>query len=151
MLKLAVNLALPALGIAAAALAQLALTSLWPGIRAIPFPVVSLDSHFAVLLALGLCFLAGRTAHHNVPTSAGAACAILVPLAWLGLILRGSLTFGGSIAWFQPLTIFMLFSASAPLIGVALGWHLYGRRRPGSRGNENGPAPRVHSSHRLDS
>jgi hypothetical protein len=150
MLKLTANLAAPALGIVAAALAQLALTALWPGIRAITFPIVSLDSYIAVLLALSLCFLAGRWAHHNLSTIAGAVCAMCVPLVWLGLILRGSLMLSGPIAWFRPLTIFMLFSASAPLIGVAVGWHFYGRRRPKSLKNEKDPAPHVHSPHRLD-
>ena len=121
MIKLATNLALPALGIVAAALIQLALTTLWPGLPAIPFPVVSLDSYVAVLLALGLCFLASRWAYHNVPTIAGAACAAIAPVAWLALILRGSLFIGGSIAWLRPLTIFTIFTASAPLIGVSLG------------------------------
>jgi hypothetical protein len=55
MIKLAVNLALSALGIVAAALTQLALTALWPGIKAIPFPMVSLNSYVTVLLALVPC------------------------------------------------------------------------------------------------
>jgi|SRR5882724_4230525 len=124
MIKLAVNLALPALGIVVAALTQLALTTLWPGIQAVPFTVVSLDSYVVVLLALGLCFLAGGWTHHNVPTIAGAVCAVIAPLAWFGLILRGTLMIGGSIAWFRPLTVFIIFTAIAPLIGVALGWSL---------------------------
>jgi hypothetical protein len=122
--KLVLNLALPALAIVVAALAQLALTSLWPGIRLVPSAVVSLDSYIVLLLALGLCFLAGQWAHRIVPTVAGAACAAIAPLAWLGLIFRGSFMIGGSIAWFQPLTIFIVSTALAPLIGVALGWAL---------------------------
>jgi hypothetical protein len=123
MFKLTVNLALPAFGIVAAALTQLALTTLWPGIQAVPSPVVSLDSYFVVLLVLGLCFLAGRWARHNVPTAAGAACAVIAPLAWLGLSFRATLMIG-PVAWFQPLTIFIISSACAPLMGVALGWIL---------------------------
>jgi hypothetical protein len=122
--KLVLNLALPALAIVVAALAQLALTSLWPGIRLVPSAVVSLDSYIVLLLALGLCFLAGQWAHRIVPTVAGAACAAIAPLAWLGLIFRGSFMIGGSIAWFQPLTISIVSTALAPLIGVALGWAL---------------------------
>jgi hypothetical protein len=121
MLKLALNLALPALGIVLAALAQLALTTLWPGIQSIPSPVASFDSYIAVLLALGLCFLAGRWTHHIVPTVAGAACAAIAPLVWLGLILRGNFSIAASIAWFRPVTIFLIFTAVTPLIGVALG------------------------------
>jgi len=134
MFKLAVNLALPALGIIVAALAQLALTTLWPGIQAVPSAVVSLDSYVDVLLALGLCFLAGRWTHHNLPTVGGAACAAIAPLAWLGLIVSGSFTFAGSIAWFRPLTIFLMFTAIAPLAGVALGWALSSSRIRRHRG-----------------
>jgi len=124
MLKLALNLALPGLAIVVAALAQLALTTLWPGIQAVPSAVVSIDSYIVLLLALGLCFLAGRWTHRIVPTVAGAACAAIVPLAWIELICRGNFMLGGSIAWFRPLTIFVIFTAIAPLIGVALGWVL---------------------------
>jgi hypothetical protein len=135
MIKLAVNLALPALGIVVAAFTQLALTTLWPGIRAIPFVVVSLDSYVAALLALGLCYLAGRWARHNVPTIVGAVCVAIVPLAWFGLVFKGNLMLGGSTAWFRPLTILILFLASAPLIGVALGWHFsYSKLRRAPRG-----------------
>jgi hypothetical protein len=34
---------------------------------------------------------------------------------------RGNLMISAAIAWFQPMTIFMMFTAMAPLIGVALG------------------------------
>jgi hypothetical protein len=122
--KLVWNLALPALAIVVAALAQLALTTFWPGIQVVPSAVVSLDSYIVLLLALGLCFLAGRWAHRIVPTVLGAACAAIAPLAWLGLTFRGNFMLGGSIAWFRPLTIFMMSTAIAPLIGVALGWIL---------------------------
>jgi hypothetical protein len=122
--KLVLNLALPALAIVVAALAQLALTTLWPGIEVAPSAVVSLDSYIVILLALGLCFMAGRWAHRIVPTVAGAACAAIAPLAWFGLIFRGNFMIGGSIAWFRPLTVFMMSTAIAPLIGVALGWVL---------------------------
>jgi hypothetical protein len=122
--KLVLDLAFPALAIVVAALAQLALTTLWPGVQVVPSAVVSLDSYVALLLALGLCFLAGRWAHRIDPTVAGAACAAIAPLAWFGLIFRGNFLIGGSIAWFRPLTIFMMSTAIAPLIGVALGWVL---------------------------
>jgi hypothetical protein len=122
--KLVLNLALPVLAIVVAALTQLALTSLWPGIQSVPSAVVSLDSYIVLLLALGLCFLAGLWAHRIVPTVAGAACAAIAPLAWFGLIFRGSFMIGGPIAWFQPLTIFMVSTALAPLMGVSLGWVL---------------------------
>jgi hypothetical protein len=122
MRKLTVNAALPAMGIVLAALVQLALTTLWPGIKVVPSLVVSIDSYFVVLLTVGLCFIAGGWAQRNVPTTAGAACAVIAPLAWLGLLLKGTMTGVGSIAWLRPLTLFTIFTALAPLIGVALGW-----------------------------
>lgn len=134
MLKLALNLALPAMGIVVAALAQLALTTLWPRIQFVPSAVVSLDSYIAVLLAFGLCFLAGRWTHRIVPTVAGAACAAIAPLAWLGLNFSGNFMISASIAWFRPLTIFMMFTAFAPLIGVALGWTLSSSKLRRERG-----------------
>jgi hypothetical protein len=128
MLKLALNFALPAVGIVLAALVQLALTTLWPGIKVVPSLVVSIDSYFVVLLALGLCVVAGGWAQRNVPTIAGAACAVIAPLAWLGLLLS-TMMGGGSIAWLRPLVLFTIFTAMAPLIGVALGWAMSSSKR----------------------
>lgn len=45
MWKLALSVALPALAILVAALAQLLLTTIWPGVQHIPFPVASADSY----------------------------------------------------------------------------------------------------------
>jgi hypothetical protein len=124
MLKLFANLALPALGIVIAALAQLGVTTLWPGMQLIPSGVVSIDSYFVVLLTFGLCFFAGRWAHTNVPTVTGAAFAAVIPLIWLVMTLRGNFTAPGHIAWFRPLTVFVMFVAVVPLIGVGFGWGL---------------------------
>jgi hypothetical protein len=121
MLKLVLNFALPAIAIILATLVQLALTSLWPGIQVVPSPVVSIDTYVVVFLALGLSFVAGGRAQLNVPTIAGAACAAIAPLAWLGLLLS-SMVGVGSIAWLRPLVLFTIFMAMAPLIGVVLGW-----------------------------
>ena len=71
MLKLALNLVLPAVGIVLAALVQLAFTTLWPGIQVVPSLVVSVDSYFVVLLTVGLCFVAGawaQTAPPHIPS-----------------------------------------------------------------------------------
>ena len=122
--KLVLNLVLPALAIVLSALAQLALTTFWPGIQFVHSDFVSVDSYIVLLLALVLSFVAGRLARRSVPTVAGAAVAAIAPMAWFALIFRGSFLIGGSISWFQPLTIIMLSSAIAPLIGVALGWAL---------------------------
>ena len=129
MLKLALNLVLPAVGIVLAALVQLAFTTLWPGIQVVPSLVVSVDSYFVVLLTVGLCFVAGAWAQRNVPTIAGAACAVIAPLAWLGLLLKGTMMGVGSIAWFRPLTLFTIFTAMALLIGVGLGWAMSSSKR----------------------
>jgi hypothetical protein len=74
--------------------------------------------------------LAGRRAHHNASTVAGAACAAVAPAVWLGLNLKAIPLISGSVAWFQPLTMFVLFSASAPLIGAAFGWTLSSLKLP---------------------
>jgi hypothetical protein len=129
MLKLALNFALPAAGIVLAALVQLALTTLWPGIKVVPSLVVSIDSYFVVLLVIGLCFVAGGWAQRNVPTITGAACAVIAPLAWLGLLVKGTMMGVGSIAWLRPLVLFTIFTAMAPLIGVALGWAMSSSKR----------------------
>ena len=129
MLKLTLNVALPALGIILAALLQLALTTLWPEIKMIPSVVVSLDSYFVILLTIGLCFVAGSWAHRNVPTTVGAVCTAIAPLAWLGLVLKGTMMGVGSIAWYRPLTLITLVVASAPLMGVALGWAMSSSKR----------------------
>lgn len=129
MLKLALNLVLPAVGVVLAALVQLAFTTLWPGIQVVPSLVVSVDSYLVVLLTVGLCFVTGGWAQRNVPTIAGAACAAIAPLAWLGLLLKSTMMSVGSIAWFRPLTLFTIFTAMAPLIGVALGWAMSSSKR----------------------
>jgi hypothetical protein len=124
MLKLATILVLPALGIVVAALAQLALTTLWPGIQRVPSGALSIDSCIVVLLTFGLCFFAGRWANSNVPTAAGAALSTVVPLIWLGLVLRGIVTAPGKVVWFGLLTMLMVFTAVVPLITVGSGWVL---------------------------
>ncbi len=124
MLKLVANLVVPALGIVLAALAQWGLTALWPGLQRASSGVVSIDSYIVVLLTFGLCFFAGRWAYRNVPTGAGAAFAAAIPLIWLGLMLRGNFTAPGHIAWFGPLTLFMMSIAIVPLLGVGFGWLL---------------------------
>jgi hypothetical protein len=122
MLKLALSLAFPAAGMVLAALGQVGLTALWPGIRMVPFGAVSIDSYLVVLLAVGLCFLAGCWTRRNVPTSIGAACALIAPLLWLMTLIKGTLLAAtGQILWFRPLVLFTLFTAFAPLVAVGLG------------------------------
>jgi hypothetical protein len=60
----------------------------------------------------------GCWAQRNVPTVAGAACAVMAPFAWLGILLKGTMIGVTSIAWLRPLTLFTVFTAMAPLIGV---------------------------------
>jgi hypothetical protein len=76
--------------------------------------VVSIDSYVTVLLTVGLCFVAGGLAQRNVPTIAGAACAVIGPLAWLGLLLKVIMMGVGSVAWLRPGTLFTMFAAMVP-------------------------------------
>jgi hypothetical protein len=123
MLKLAINVVLPAVGIFLAALIQLAVNTLWPALKFVPFLYFSIDSYLLVSLAAGFCFVAGGLAQRSVPTVAGAASAVIVPLAWLALWLKVIVTGGAStVAWLRPVTLFTIFTALLPLIGVALGW-----------------------------
>ena len=122
MWKLALSLVLPALAILIAALAQLLLTTIWPGVQHIAFPGVSADSYFVVLLLVLLCFVAASWLQRNVRTLPGAVCTAVVPTAWLLLSLWANVGHAKHIAWFRPITIFMIAAAMAPLVGVAAGW-----------------------------
>jgi hypothetical protein len=126
--KLIVALVLPALAIVVAAAIQFALNSWWPGLQHLPVSPVTLDSYVAVLLILGLCVLAGRWTRRNANSVAGLICVAALPLVWLGVMLWVSLHGGTNIAWFQPLTLFTIFAALAPVIGVAMGWAVSQRR-----------------------
>ena len=122
MWKLALSVALPALAILVAALAQLVLTTIWPAVQHIPFPGVSADSYFVVLLIVALCFVAASWLQRNVGTLAGAVCAAAVPTTWLVLMLWPTMRHVEHIVWLRPITIFMIAAAMAPLVGVAAGW-----------------------------
>jgi len=118
---------LPALAIMAAALAQLALTSAWPGIREIRSPIVTADGYFFVLSAGILCFLAGRVLRRRMGSRLGLVCAAIVPAAYVCLILwalfgRALWRLGAHIAWLRPLTLFGIAWAILPLLGLVLGW-----------------------------
>jgi hypothetical protein len=90
---------------------------------------VSIDSYRAVLLALGLCFVAGGWAQRNDATIAGAVCGVIAPPAWLVLLFRGITMGAGSIVWLRPITLFAIFAAMAPLMGVASGWAMSWSKR----------------------
>jgi hypothetical protein len=122
MFKLILSALWTALGIVVAGLVQVAVTTLWPGIQRLPSAGISIDSYVVVLLMAGLCFFAGQWARRNVSTVAGAACAAIVPLAWLALFVTSTMIGVGPVAWLRPLTVLSLFAAAAPLIGVAAGW-----------------------------
>ena len=129
MWKLALCVALPALAILVAALAQLLLTTIWPGVQHIPFPGVSADSYFVALLVAALCSLSAAWLQRNVRISAGVVCTAVVPIAWLGLMLWRPIKHIVHIAWFQPITLFMIAAAIAPLAGVTAGWGASSMRR----------------------
>ena len=121
-LEVVVSLALPAAAIVIAALAQLVLTAIWPGIRAIRSSIVSIDSYFVLILAVGLCFVAARWIRRKICTRFGATCALVAPSLWLAIFAKGTLFLGhGPIAWSRPITIFAIVTAVAPLISVGLG------------------------------
>lgn len=128
MLKACISLALPVIAIIAAALAQLALITLWPGVRQLHFPIVTADSYLVVLLSGALCFLAGRLLRRFVGNLTGLICGLVVPFAFLCLFLWSTLGLAIRvvgfihIAWLNPITIFNIVAASFPLAGVALGW-----------------------------
>jgi hypothetical protein len=71
MWKLVLCVALPALAIIVAALAQLLLTTIWPAVQHIHFPGVSADSYFVILLVAALCFFAAAWLQRNVRIPAG--------------------------------------------------------------------------------
>jgi hypothetical protein len=122
-LKLALSFLLPAFAILGAALARHLLTLMWPGIQQLPSPVMSVDGYLENLLAIALCFLAGRWTRHNVGTPTGAALMAIAPLAFLALMFWAITTRGlGPVAWFKPITVFMVVSAIVPVVGVVLGW-----------------------------
>jgi hypothetical protein len=120
--NLALCVALPALGIVAAALAQLLLTTIWPGLQQIGFGNLSADSHIVVVLEALLAFLAGAWLQHRVGSLAGALCAAFMPVAWCGVLLWGTLRPAHNIAWLRPVTLMTIAAAVAPVSGVLAGW-----------------------------
>jgi hypothetical protein len=121
--KLSLAFLLPTLAILGAAFAHYLLTLLWPGIQQLPSGATSIDSYLADLLTIALCFLAGRWTRRNVRSPVGAGLMVLAPLGFLVLTLWVITSRGlGPVAWFKPLTLFMLITAVLPLMGVMLGW-----------------------------
>ena len=138
--KLFVSLLLPALAIFVAALAQQTLTTAWPGIREIHFPIVTVDSYFYVLSSGFLCFLAGIILRRHVGSRFGFVCAVITPAAYLCLVLweivgQPIVELGVKIVWLRPVILFFIVAAILPLLGVALGWSYSGaQRRQGTPG-----------------
>ncbi|MBW8079006.1 MAG: hypothetical protein GJU76_13225 [Gallionella sp.] len=133
--KLLASVLLPALAILLAAFAQHILTIIWPGIREIRVPVVTVDSYFAVLSSGVLCFLAGYILRRRGGGRAGFVCAMIAPTAYLclllwALIVQPLMELDGRIAWLHPITIFNVAAAILPLLGLVLGWSYSGARSP---------------------
>ena len=120
--KLGLALFLPALAILGAAFAQHFLTLGWPQIQKVPSAVMSIDSYIVNVLTAVLCFFSGVWIRRNLGLRPGAALMIIAPLVFLTVILKAMTGGSGSIAWFKPITIFMLFTAGIPLISVAIGF-----------------------------
>lgn len=128
--KLFVSFLLPALAVSLAAAAQVALQSWWPEIQHVSDLPVTLDSLAAVTVAGVLCIFAGRWVHRNVNSISGVVAVGIVPIVWCGLILWAAFHGASQIGWFQPLTIFTIFAALAPAIGVMIGWTTIMATRP---------------------
>ena len=126
--KLALALLLPALAILCAAFVQEMTTRLWPSIRYRPSVIVSLDSWLTDLVMMALCLLAGIWTRRKVGTVGSLLLMVSVPLAFLDFQSMGMAHAPGSVAWRNPLTWFTIFTAAAPLLGVACGWWIAGRR-----------------------
>lgn len=131
--KLLVSFLLPSLAIFLAAFAQHVLTVIFPKIREIRFPVVTVDSYFVVLSSGFLCFLAGYFLRRRGGGRAKFVCAMIAPTAHLCLILwaligQPIVELDARIAWLRPITIFDLAAATLPLLGLVLGWAYSGVR-----------------------
>ncbi len=120
--KWLVALALPAMAILAAALVQMALTKVWPGVQHLPSVAVTVDSYFAVLLTTALCFVAGRWLRRNIRTRGAIALASVAPSIFTAMILTVTLRPLDHVAWSSPLTQFVVISAVLPLLAVLVGW-----------------------------
>ena len=133
--KLLVSLLLPAVALFFAAFAQHTLTAIWPGIREIPFPVVTVGSYFVVLSSGLLCFFAGYMLRRRGGGRAKFVCAMIAPIAYLcwilwALIGRPLVELDARIAWLRPITLFSVVAATLPLLCLVIGWSYSGARAP---------------------
>ena len=110
----------PAAAIVLAALAQLTLTSLWPGVQHFSARGVSIDSYLVVGAVATLSMLVGYRLWRSAPTRSGFLVSLLAPLAWLGLVLSTLPPF--RVIALNFATTFTLAVAIAPLGGLLAGW-----------------------------
>jgi hypothetical protein len=109
----------PAGAIAAGALLQLGLLSLWPGVQNHTISNVSVDS-YCVVVALGvLCFWTGTMLWKRAPARSTILLSLLVPVAWLLSMLFAKYT---PPTWSSSLGAVYLLGAVAPLLGFALAY-----------------------------
>jgi len=109
----------PAAAIILGALVQLGLITMWPQAQQFTIRNVSFDSYVAVAAMLLLSFVVGWSLRRRVPTSLGLWTSALVPAGWLValLLVAHHQRFG-----LDALTGVYFGCATAPLLGVILGW-----------------------------
>lgn len=135
MWRLLSALALPALAIAGADLGRRLMTWIWPGIQRVGFGYFSADTALFVAGMAFIAFLVGAWLQRRIRSAAGAVCAVIIPILWLGLVLRVEMARVSEMTWLRPATLVMVAIAGAPLLGVlaGLGASLMWSRRPNAR------------------
>jgi hypothetical protein len=107
----------PAVAIFAGALLQQTLIWSWPGVQSYTIAHVSVDSYVGAV-AVGLfSFLVGIRIWRRAPAHRAALLLGLVPVVWLLVLLLN--TYRPPLGAGAPSAIY-LFSAAAPLLGIAL-------------------------------
>jgi hypothetical protein len=105
----------PAAAIVGAALLQVALQIVWPGVQQVTIRGITLDSYVAVGALLLLSVLTGAWLRWRTANRFALAAALLVPVGWLiALLPHSRLAFNlDALMW--------LAAAISPLLGVVIG------------------------------
>jgi hypothetical protein len=120
----------PPAAIILGALMQLGLITMWPQAQQLMIRHVSLDSYLVVAAMLLLSFFVGWSLRRRAPTSLALWTSTLAPAGWLVALLLVTHHQRFSL---DALTSVYLGCATAPLLGVILGWMVgesSGARRP---------------------
>lgn len=116
----------PAGAIAAGALLQRTLVSIWPGVQSHTILDVSLDTYFAAVALGCLTFAASLWIRRSAPARATIIPCLIVPTVWL---LLSEFAFGAPPASLSVLWAVYTAIAVAPLLGVALAYALPSNNR----------------------